>query len=346
MAKQIIKTLVLLGLTAGLLAFAFQGMDPRELWDGMRKANPYLVAVSIGLGYLAVVFRAYRWRIVLRSIEHPVSAPAAVHSVALSYLVNLVVPRGGEVARCTAIQQTGGVPVDKALGTVVMERIIDLIMSLVLVAVVLGLIWTELQALPNAVAEFGRTNGAADNTSAAAETGVVASAGFPAWGWLLLALAAVGAAAFWAVRRWGWVQIKSKVFDFVQGLLAGLRSVARLDNPAGFWGHTLAIWACYFLMVYLMFFALPATSNITVAHALFVMMSATFSYIVPAPGGFGTYHVFVTSALWVTGVPMADGLVFATVVHSSQTAMMLLSGTVGFAGLAFLRKKTSERGQG
>ena len=132
----------------------------------------------------------------------------------------------------------------------------------------------------------------------------------------------------------------------MQGLLAGLRSVARLDNPAGFWGHTLAIWACYFLMVYLMFFALPATSNITVAHALFVMMSATFSYIVPAPGGFGTYHVFVTSALWVTGVPMADGLVFATVVHSSQTAMMLLSGTVGFAGLAFLRKKTSERGQG
>ena len=344
MAKQIIKTLVLLGLTAGLLAFAFQGMDPRELWEGMRKANPYLVAVSIGLGYLAVVFRAYRWRIVLRSIDHPVSAPAAVHSVALSYLVNLVVPRGGEVARCTAIQQSDGVPVDKALGTVVMERIIDLLMSLVLVALVLGLNWTELQALPNAVTEFGRVN--AGDAAVASETGDAVSAGFPAWGWLLLALAAAGAAAFWAVRRWGWIPIKSKVFDFVQGLLAGLRSVARLDNPAGFWGHTLGIWACYFLMVYLMFFALPATSNITVAHALFVMMSATFSYIVPAPGGFGTYHVFVTSALWVTGVPMADGLIFATVVHSSQTAMMLLSGTVGFAGLAFLRKKSNERGQG
>lgn len=345
MAKQIIKTLVLLGLTAGLLAFAFQGMDPRELWDGMRKANVYLVAMSIGLGYLAVVFRAYRWRIVLRSIDHPVSAPAAVHSVALSYLVNLVVPRGGEVARCTAIQQSGSVPVDKALGTVVMERIIDLLMALALVALVLGLNWTELQALPNAVTEFGRVNGA-ENASVPAETGDATSAGFPAWGWLLLVLAAVGAGAFWAVRRWGWVQIKSKVFDFVQGLLAGLRSVARLDNPAGFWGHTLGIWACYFLMVYIMFFALPATSNITLAHALFVMMSATFSYIVPAPGGFGTYHVFVTSALWVTGVPMADGLIFATVVHSSQTAMMLLSGTVGFAGLAFLRKKTSESGQG
>ncbi len=345
MAKQIIKTLVLLGLTAGLLAFAFQGMDPRELWDGMRKANPYLVAASIGLGYLAVVFRAYRWRIVLRSIEHPVSAPAAVHSVALSYLVNLVVPRGGEVARCTAIQQSGSVPVDKALGTVVMERIIDLVMALALVALVLGLNWTELQALPNAVTEFGRVNGAGD-TSAAAEPADAAPSGVPVWGWLLLALHALGAATFWAVRRWGWDSIKNKVVDFVQGLLAGLRSVARLDNPAGFWGHTLGIWACYFLMVYIMFFALPATSNITLAHALFVMMSATFSYIVPAPGGFGTYHVFVTSALWVTGVPMADGLIFATVVHSSQTAMMLLSGTVGFAGLAFLRKKTSERGQG
>ena len=344
MAKQILKTLVLLGLTAGLLAFAFQGMDPRELWDGMRKANVYLVAMSIGLGYLAVVFRAYRWGIVLRSIDHPVTAPAAVHSVALSYLVNLVVPRGDEVAPCTAIQQSGSVPVDKALGTVVMERIIDLLMALALVALVLGLNWTELQALPNAVTEFGRVN--AGDASVAAETDDAASAGFPVWGWLLLVLAALGAAAFWAVRRWGWIPIKSKVFDFVQGLLAGLRSVARLDNPAGFWGHTLGIWACYFLMVYIMFFALPATSNITVAHALFVMMSATFSYIVPAPGGFGTYHVFVTSALWVTGVPMADGLIFATVVHSSQTAMMLLSGTVGFAGLAFLRKKSSDRGQG
>jgi uncharacterized membrane protein YbhN (UPF0104 family) len=341
MAKQILKTLVLLSLTAGLLAFAFQGMDPRSLWDGMRKANPGLVVLSIALGYLAVIFRAYRWRIVLRSLGHPVAASAAVHAVALSYLVNLVIPRGGEVARCTAIQQAEGVPVDKALGTVVMERIIDLVMALALVSLVLFLNWTELQALPDAVSEFGRVNQAPAPEASSPST--PAEATFPWWGWALGIAALAAAGAFWALRKWGWDALKKTAFNFGYGLLDGLRSVARLDNARGFWAHTVAIWVCYFLMVYLMFFALPATSDITLAHALFVMMSATFSYIVPAPGGFGTYHVFVTSALWVTGVPMADGLVFATVVHSAQTAMMLLAGTAGFAGLAFLRKR---HGQG
>jgi hypothetical protein len=341
MAKQILKTLVLLGLTAGLLAFAFQGMDPRSLWDGMRKANPGLVVLSIALGYVAVIFRAYRWRIVLRSLGHPVAASAAVHAVALSYLVNLVIPRGGEVARCTAIQQAEGVPVDKALGTVVMERIIDLVMALALVSLVLFLNWTELQALPDAVSEFGRVNQASAPEASSPST--PAEATFPWWGWALGIAALAAAGAFWARRKWGWDALKKRAMNFAYGLLDGLRSVARLDNPRGFWAHTVAIWVCYFLMVYLMFFALPATSGITLAHALFVMMSATFSYIVPAPGGFGTYHVFVTSALWVTGVPMADGLIFATVVHSAQTAMMLLAGTAGFAGLAFLRKR---HGQG
>jgi uncharacterized membrane protein YbhN (UPF0104 family) len=341
MAKQILKTLVLLGLTAGLLAFAFQGMDPRSLWDGMRKANPGLVVLSIALGYVAVIFRAYRWRIVLRSLGHPVAASAAVHAVALSYLVNLVIPRGGEVARCTAIQQAEGVPVDKALGTVVMERIIDLVMALALVSLVLFLNWTELQALPDAVSEFGRVNQASAPEASSPST--PAEATFPWWGWALGIAALAAAGAFWARRKWGWDALKKRAMNFAYGLLDGLRSVARLDNARGFWAHTVAIWVCYFLMVYLMFFALPATSGITLAHALFVMMSATFSYIVPAPGGFGTYHVFVTSALWVTGVPMADGLIFATVVHSAQTAMMLLAGTAGFAGLAFLRKR---HGQG
>jgi uncharacterized membrane protein YbhN (UPF0104 family) len=316
-------------------------MDPRSLWDGMRKANPGLVVLSIALGYVAVIFRAYRWRIVLRSLGHPVAASAAVHAVALSYLVNLVIPRGGEVARCTAIQQAEGVPVDKALGTVVMERIIDLVMALALVSLVLFLNWTELQALPDAVSEFGRVNQASAPEASSPST--PAEATFPWWGWALGIAALAAAGAFWARRKWGWDALKKRAMNFAYGLLDGLRSVARLDNPRGFWAHTVAIWVCYFLMVYLMFFALPATSGITLAHALFVMMSATFSYIVPAPGGFGTYHVFVTSALWVTGVPMADGLIFATVVHSAQTAMMLLAGTAGFAGLAFLRKR---HGQG
>jgi hypothetical protein len=255
--------------------------------------------------------------------------------------VNLVIPRGGEVARCTAIQQAEGVPVDKALGTVVMERIIDLVMALALVSLVLFLNWTELQALPDAVSEFGRVNQAPAPEASSPST--PAEATFPWWGWALGIAALAAAGAFWARRKWGWDALKKRAMNFAYGLLDGLRSVARLDNPRGFWAHTVAIWVCYFLMVYLMFFALPATSGITLAHALFVMMSATFSYIVPAPGGFGTYHVFVTSALWVTGVPMADGLIFATVVHSAQTAMMLLAGTAGFAGLAFLRKR---HGQG
>ena len=319
--------IVLMGI--GLLYLAFKDMDPAKMWEDMIHANLWLIGFSILLGYLAIVLRSYRWRIVLRSMGHEVPLGAALHSVALAYLVNLAIPRGGEIARCTAIQRAAGVPMDKALGTVIMERMIDLLMSLVLVVITVFLALREFKGL------FALTKGVSPEAAATAE-----SSGFPWVGVGLAALVLGGLLLLLALYK-GVIRhpLADRMRHFMIGIGHGLRSIRSLDNSWAFWGHSIGIWGCYFLMVYICFFSMEATSIVTIPQALFVMMSATFSYILPVPGGIGAYHYLVSSALLVIGVPLDAGLAFATVVHSAQTLMMILAGVSGFAGLAFIRRK-------
>jgi len=120
----------------------------------------------------------------------------------------------------------------------------------------------------------------------------------------------------------------------LRGLAQGFTSIVRLDKPWAYLGHTAFIWASYFVMIYVCFFAMPATENIQVDQSLFVMMAASMGIVVPVPGGVGAYHYLVAKALEVLAVPYPEGLAFATLVHASQTIMLMSTGVIGFIGLS------------
>ena len=311
-----LKTLLFASIGVSLLYFAFKGVDLKAVGKEMGNAKLEWIGLSMLVGLGAVVSRGMRWKLVLDSMGYRSTSWRTSYAIGIGYLINMVFPRAGEVARATALRRSDKIPVDVLLGTIIVERLIDLIIVSILLGLTLILTYPELQKL------LASTQG---SESAANEGGIP-------WLWIALAL---GLLAAWLLRkRFFKTSLGQRVQSFLRGLSQGFTSIVRLDKPWTYLGHTVFIWASYFVMIYVCFFAMPATENIQIDQSLFVMMAASMGIVVPVPGGVGAYHYLVAKALEVLSVPYPEGLAFATLVHASQTIMLMSTGVIGFIGLS------------
>lgn len=310
-----LKTLVFASLGVGLLYVAFRGVDLEAVGREMGRAKLCWFGVSVAVGYAAVISRGMRWKLVLDSMGYPTTAWRATHAIGIGYLINMVFPRAGEVARATALRRSDKTPVDVLLGTIIVERLIDLIMMSILLGITLLLTYPELQKLL-----------ASTQSAPASDEG-----GFP---WIPVVGLMLALASWFSRRRFLETALGQRVQSFLRGLAHGFTSITRLHRPWAYLGHTLFIWGAYFLMVYVCFFALPATEDIPIDESLFVMMAASLGVVVPVPGGVGAYHYLVAKALEVLSIPYVEGLAFATLVHASQALMLMSTGVIGFIGLS------------
>ena len=311
-----LKTLLFASIGVSLLYFAFKGVDLKAVGKEMGNAKLEWIGLSMLVGLGAVVSRGMRWKLVLDSMGYRSTSWRTSYAIGIGYLINMVFPRAGEVARATALRRSDKIPVDVLLGTIIVERLIDLIIVSILLGLTLILTYPELQKL------LASTQG---SESAANEGGIP-------WLWIALAL---GLLAAWLLRkRFFKTAPGQRVQSFLRGLSQGFTSIVRLDKPWAYLGHTVFIWASYFVMIYVCFFAMPATENIQIDQSLFVMMAASMGIVVPVPGGVGAYHYLVAKALEVLSVPYPEGLAFATLVHASQTIMLMSTGVIGFIGLS------------
>ena len=311
-----LKTLLFASIGVSLLYFAFKGVDLKAVGKEMGSAKLEWIGLSMLVGLGAVVSRGMRWKLVLDSMGYRSTSWRTSYAIGIGYLINMVFPRAGEVARATALRRSDKIPVDVLLGTIIVERLIDLIIVSILLGLTLILTYPELQKL------LASTQG----SQPAANEGEIP------WIWITLALIML---ATWFLRKRFFESAPGqKVKSFLRGLSKGFTSIVRLDNPWAYLGHTVFIWASYFVMIYVCFFAMPATENIEVDQSLFVMMAASMGIVVPVPGGVGAYHYLVAKALEVLAVPYPEGLAFATLVHASQTIMLMSTGVIGFIGLS------------
>lgn len=310
-----LKTLVFAALGVGLLIFAFRGVDLHAVGREMQQAKLSWFALSMAVGYAAVISRGMRWKLVLDSMGYHTTSWRATHAIGIGYLINMVFPRAGEVARATALRRSDKVPVDVLLGTIIVERLIDLIMMAILLGITVLLTYPELQKLL-----------ASTQSAPSGDEG-----GFP---WIAIVVLLLGLALWLLRRRFFETALGQRVQTFLRGLAHGFTSILRLHNPWAYLGHTLFIWGAYFVMVYVCFFAMPATEHISIDQGLFVMMAASLGIVVPVPGGVGAYHYLVAKALEVLSIPYVEGLAFATLVHASQAIMLMSTGVIGFLGLS------------
>ena len=313
-----------MALGGGILWWMYRGFD----WPSLRLAFTSGVDwtwmwLSFPFGILAQVFRALRWRQSLLPLgEHP-RVSTCIHAVFLSYASSLVVPRSGEVLRCGVLKRYDGVSFTRGVGTVVTERVVDIVIIALMSAVVFVL------QVPVFMDFF-------------AHTGVSASAlvgRFTATGWLVTLLSGVlvVATGVLLLRRY---ELFRRTRSAVSDLKDGLLSIRHIDGKGAFLFNSVAIWVCYFLHFYLAFFCFGYTADLGVEVALVAFVVGTFAVLVPTPNGAGPWHFAVKTVLMLYGVNGNDGALFALIVHTVQTLLVAALGLYAVGALAITKPST------
>lgn len=322
--KDILKYLFFMGIAALFLYLAFNQADWAKMLEDFRSADYRYVILSMLMGYAAFVSRGLRWNLLLGPLGKTAKPWNAIHAISIGYFANSAVPRAGEVMRCTSLKETDDIPLERLFGTVVLERVIDAILLLFLILLAFILQLDNLQTF----FDQAFTGDTAEPGSSGIDLKLI----------LLIALAVFGILFLLFRRRIQNMPFYAKVRELWAGFKEGFKSLSKVENKWAFYGHTLFIWVMYFLMIYVVIFALPATEDISLGNGLFVMVAGGMGMVVPTPGGIGSYHYLVQLALSVLGIDKADGLTFATLVHSGQLAMTVIAGLIALPMLYRARR--------
>ncbi|PCJ80740.1 MAG: hypothetical protein COA49_07895 [Bacteroidetes bacterium] len=283
--------------------------DKAELFDYMSSAPWWAVAITFTMGFLAIVSRGLRWLILLEPMGYKASGFRAVCAVAFGYFSNTFVPRSGELVRCAALNSTDNIPVNKLFGTVITERVVDLIMLFLFMSIAFV---TNFDAVLILLGQISIPEG---NTL------------------MVLALIMV----VFIIVGILFVKKSTKIAEFVAGIGDGIKSVLAMKNRSAFILHTLFIWIMYFLMSYFLYSSMKGSSGIGVFDSLWVMVSGGFGMVFPAPGGIGSYQWAVTLGFESLGYDKLVGVAVGNVVWLTQTSMIIFSGALGYIFLAYHR---------
>ena len=320
---NILKYALLLAVSGLLMAYAIRGQDLSRLGQTLREANYGWLVLTLAFSTVGYASRAYRWKMQLDSAKsvaaHPTYADV-YHAMMVGYLANLVLPRMGEVIRCSVLRRTGRVPVEVSLGTVVAERIIDVVMLLSLLGTTLLIDFTKFWAWVSEWLVSGRYDALARNRNTLLVAAVLTV--------LLLAAALFGLLR--NLERLRQNTFFNRLVSFVRGMLAGVFSVLKMERKGLFLFHTIFTWLIYFLSSYLTFFAFPETSGLGLGAGLAVLTFGAFGMAAPVSGGIGTFHLMVQSTLLVYGISKGGGIAYALVAHGAQTLLVVLLGGISF----------------
>lgn len=334
--KNVLKYLISLAIAGGLLWFTFKqsSLDAGDLWAKISAADYRWVLVSALLTIVAHWSRAERWRILLEPVvpQRP-TALDALASVLTGYLANLALPRAGEVARCGTLYRLAAVPVNVSFGTVVAERLFDVLMLLILLAATFVLEFDRLSQF--FMAFFGNKVGSQGSGTGGSGVLLVIGAG-------LLGLALLGWFLYSRYRdALGRHPLYQKAMGFAKGLLEGLLSVRKLRRPGAFVFHTLLIWTMYYLMSYTLFFAMPATAGLGPLAGLTILVVGSLGMAAPTPGGIGSFHLLVGQVALLYSLTSQDGQVLATFIHGVSTLMIIILGILSLLFVLLRRDKNT-----
>ena len=297
---------LLLGLV--LLFYAFKNV---QLDDFLAKLNLTRYGWVIGsmlLSLLAYVSRAYRWRLLLRAADQKVSTFRLTLAVFVGYLANLAFPRLGEVVRCAVLKKTNQIPVSLSIGTVVTERIID---SLVLLFFLIIALLLEFDLI---VTYFENIF----STYHIPLDGILYAA---------LTLLMIFSILVLVILRTH-TPLSQRTKKMASEVLKGILTIKSIQSKSLFLITTTVMWLTYFLMSYMIFFALEETSSLSLTAGFMLLVSGGIALALPVQGGIGTYHAMIAMMLGLYGIENTTGLFLATLLHSSQILSVVIFGGI------------------
>ena len=313
---KLLKNVVPLGLGLYLVYFSFASTteeDRAQIIAAVKQADLKFVLLSLVFGALSHLSRAYRWNFLLKPLGYQPSFIIRTLTVMISYFSNLGIPRSGEVLRATALATYANVPFHKGFGTIVTERIIDLILLFSFIG--FGFLLHRDLLLE-----------------------VIGGPIFNPYNLLWIVAAAVLFFVFIRKLKHSQKLWALKIVGFFNGLWAGMLSVRTLKNRWAFIMHTLFIWGMYLMMFWAVTFALPETSGLSLSAILPAFIAGGFA-MSATNGGIGLYPLAVAAVLQAFEVSYPQALAFGWVMWTGQTLMVVVFGSLSFLLLPILSKK-------
>jgi len=316
--KKIIFTILPIALGVILIWYSLSKLEPNDIEaikSSFATANYWWVGCSLLLGILSHLSRAYRWQFLLEPLGYKPRFANNVMAVLVAYLVNLMVPRAGEFARATAISKYEHVPFEKAFGTIVSERVADVIMLLGIIALAF---FFQTELLSSYL--FSDDSSNSNYTT-----------------YILVGLAVLGLGFIMLLKK-SKNPFVEKIQNFLYGLFQGVISIFKMKKKWAFIFHTFFIWLMYVLMFYAVTFALPETTHMPFGAIIVGFVVGSLSMAL-TNGGLGTYPIFVASAFILYGIDENAALAFGWIMWTAQTIMVLFFGGLSFLILPIYNKE-------
>ena len=296
--------------------YSFKDISFSEFKEYFTKINYLWVFVGIFLGALSHISRSYRWKFLIEPLGYKLGFINSILTVFSAYLINYTVPRAGDIARGTMISKYENIPFEKAIGTIVAERAVDVLC--ILIIILIGLI-KEFDKISNKLIDF------------------VEESDFSTVILSVLIAVIVTATVYFVIKRF---KFYKKIKSFLSGLIDGITIIFKMKNRNQFIFHSIFIWLMYVLMFYFTSKAFVDLNQVTFFQLTISFTLAALS-IMLSNGGIGIYPLAVEESLGWYGVQSATGLAFGWVMWLSQTLMVVIFGGLSLFVLPFINRSKS-----
>lgn len=319
MKKIIFKILkialpLLLGFFLVYLSYnQFTDEERDKVYSYLLDANYSWIALAVTFAFLSHLSRAWRWNYMLETLGKKPKFITNVMAIGAGYAMNLIIPRSGEISRAAIINRSDNIPMDKAIGTIIAERVLDLIILLIITA-------TAFLSAGDAIINFFKDH--LDSAFAKADPIKIII-------YLGLFLFIVIAIIFISRK----LQLFNKVKGFILGMKEGFMTIWTMKKKWLYLLHTLFIWGMYLVMFYVSIYAIPGIDTIPLSAILCSFVAGSFA-VAFTNGGFGAYPYFIAQVLLVFGISETLGTSFGWILWLSQTMLVLVYGLLSLLLLA------------
>jgi len=327
---QILKIAAFLALGILLLYFAFRGVAFDELAKTLQKVNFWWIGLSLLFAFISFFSRARRWMLLIEPLGFKPSFKNTYHSLMVGYISNFALPRLGELTRCVTLGNREKIPVDSLIGTVIVERVVDLLM-LMLILLVLLFSWMD---------KFGAFFG--EQVYGPLQQKFTEVFGGTLMLWLILAVSIllIILPIYLFRKKLARFSLIRKIKDILIGVLGGLKTIYRMKRKWEFLLHSVLIWSLYIMMTWVVVFALEELSGLSFIDGMFLLVIGGLGMSAPVTAGFGAYHWITSRGLmFVYDFSLETGSAYAILAHESNSLLTILLGAISYIVLMLSRKK-------
>ncbi len=325
--KDLLKTVVSLGLGIAIIWLLYRNTNITELWEIAKTANFGIIFLSLLFGLLGNYIRGLRWELFLKSLGYNPKRSSIVYATFGNYAVNFLLPRAGDFWRCAVVSKYDQIPFSKTFETFVIDKILDLAASVIIVLISVFL------SVDFFISYFNENPEFAQNI-----TNLFSSFWIYAGG-IMIILSVILIFKIWKEHP-----VIKRISNFGKTIKHDLKLIARMKEKKLLILYTIGVWLCFYLYFYICFYAFDFTKHLGFIAGWIVFAMSNVGVAVPVQGGIGAWHFMVISSLVILGVSYEQASAFAGAVFAVQSVWIILIGVFGVLALPYVKREKENLG--